>query len=133
MTPLRTPKRFQFLNEKLYFCPHIAESANIAGNAQYRRILFAKKLSAILGLPLYWIMQFLICFINKVHGILRSNLGRYRNNEINFGNLFFIFFESLKMSGKTSLVVDRFGLMAWLILRRPNLKTSLFYMAEFMI
>jgi hypothetical protein len=43
--------RFQFLNEKLYFCPHIAESVYIPENAQYRRI-FCPKLSAIFGLPL---------------------------------------------------------------------------------
>ena len=33
MTSVSTPTRFQFFNEKLYFCPHIAESANIVENA----------------------------------------------------------------------------------------------------
>ena len=30
-----------FLTEKLYFCSHIAESANIAENTKYRQIFFA--------------------------------------------------------------------------------------------
>ena len=45
MIPFWTPTRFQFLNDKLYFCLHVTESANIVE-------LFAKKLSGILGLSL---------------------------------------------------------------------------------
>jgi hypothetical protein len=37
MRSFRTPTRFQFLNEKLYFCPYFAESANIAGNGPFIR------------------------------------------------------------------------------------------------
>ena len=37
MTSFRTPTSFSYLNEKLYFCSHIAESENIAENAQYRQ------------------------------------------------------------------------------------------------
>ena len=42
MTSFPTPTGFQFLNEKLYICPHIAESANIAKNAQYRWFFLPK-------------------------------------------------------------------------------------------
>jgi hypothetical protein len=38
MTTFRTPMRFSFLNEKIYFCPHIAESANIAEFLQKKTI-----------------------------------------------------------------------------------------------
>ena len=30
---------FSIIQQKLYFCPHIAESANIFVNAQYRQII----------------------------------------------------------------------------------------------
>jgi hypothetical protein len=47
MTSFRTPTRFSFLAEKLYYCPHIAESVKIVENAQYRRN--RKKLSEMSG------------------------------------------------------------------------------------
>jgi hypothetical protein len=34
MTSFLMPTCFNFINEKLYFCPYIAESANMAKNAQ---------------------------------------------------------------------------------------------------
>ena len=37
MTSFRTPTRFAFSNEKIYFCSHTAERVNIAESAQYRR------------------------------------------------------------------------------------------------
>ena len=52
MTSFRTPTRFILFNWKLYFCQHIAESANFAESTQYRCI-FLK----ILGLPLYCIFD----------------------------------------------------------------------------
>ena len=33
---------FSFLDEKLYFCAYIAESANVAGSAQYGRFFWSK-------------------------------------------------------------------------------------------
>ena len=37
MTSFRTLTGFQFLNETLYFGPHITESANVAESAKYQR------------------------------------------------------------------------------------------------
>ena len=42
MTSFRTPTFFFHFWTNFYFCPHIAESTNIAENARYRRIFLAK-------------------------------------------------------------------------------------------
>ena len=38
MTSFRTPKRFTFFEQKSYFCPHIAECANIAENLKTKKL-----------------------------------------------------------------------------------------------
>ena len=42
MPSFLTPTRFQFLDEKLNFCSRIAEIANMAESAEYRRNIFTK-------------------------------------------------------------------------------------------
>jgi hypothetical protein len=51
MTSIKTPTRFSFFNGKIYFCLNIAQIANTAENAQYRRIFPEKTFGDILGTP----------------------------------------------------------------------------------
>ena len=48
MTSFRTITRFPFLNDKIDYCPHIADSANIAANARYHRFLYGIRVKFIL-------------------------------------------------------------------------------------